>query len=161
MSHHEFQFFRRRPGAGDSESSAAPSFINGAPAASEGLILVPSLAASEGFMSTPSSAASEDLASAGTDDLASAVVCAMIASLGFFRASPSASGAEAGVNTFTDSITASSKLAILLLFEVIAAIFDTFGSSVSCNELKAFSCFAAIFDFGYSVDSILASAGAE
>ena len=124
------------------------SNINGAPAYSEGLILVPSLVASE------------DLASAGTDDLASAVVCAMIASLGFFRASPSASGAEAGVNTFTDSITASSKLAILLLFEVIAAIFDTFGSSVSCNELKAFSCFAAIFDFGYSVD-ILASAGAE
>jgi hypothetical protein len=46
------------PGAGDSDSSAALSFsnINGAPATSEGLVLV------------PSSAASEDLASTGTDD---------------------------------------------------------------------------------------------
>jgi hypothetical protein len=117
------------PGAGDSDSSAAPSFsnINGAPTASEGLV------------SVPSSAASEDFASAGTNGLASTMVYAMLASLDFFRASPSASGAEAGVDTFTDSITASSTLAILL-FGVIAATFDTFGSSVSCNELRAFGC---------------------
>jgi hypothetical protein len=150
MSHYEFQFFDRRAGAGDSDSSAPPSFsnINGAPTASEGLV------------SLPSSTASEDFASAGTDGLASAVVCAMVALLDFFRVSPSAAGAEAGVDAFTDSIIASNTLAILLLFEVTEAIFGTFGSSVSCNGLKSFSCSASIFGFGSSANYVLASAGA-
>jgi hypothetical protein len=62
------------PGAGDSDYSAAPSFsnINGAPAASKGLV------------SVPSSAASEDLASMGTYDPASTIACAMLDSLDFF-----------------------------------------------------------------------------
>jgi hypothetical protein len=138
-------------GAANSDSSAAPSFynINGAPAAFEGLVLV------------PSSAAFEDLASAGTDGPASTVACAMLASLDFFRASPSASGAEVGVDTFTDSITASSTLAILLLFGVIAAIFDTFGSSVSCNRLKAFGCSIDFLSPSSLADSDLVSTGAE
>jgi hypothetical protein len=84
----------------------------------------------------------------------------MVASLGFFRASPSIAGVEAGVDNFTDSITASNALAILLLFGVTEAIFCTFGSSVSCNGLKAFNCSTAIFGFGSSADLDLASAGA-
>jgi hypothetical protein len=85
----------------------------------------------------------------------------VVASLDFFRVSPSVAGAEAGVGTFTDSITASNMLAILLLFRVTEAIFGTFGSSVSCNGLKAFSCSAAIFGFGSLADYVLASAGAK
>jgi hypothetical protein len=137
------------PGVGDSDSSA-PSLSNvyGAPAPSECLVLV------------PSSVASKDFASAGIDGRASAVVYAMVASLGFFRASPSTAGAEAGVDTFTDSITASNMLAILLLFGVTEAIFCTFGSSISCNGLKAFNCSAAIFGFGSSADFDLALVGA-
>jgi hypothetical protein len=137
------------PRARDSDSLALPSFsnINVAPAASEGLV------------SVPSSTASEDFASAGTDGLASALICAMVVSLDFFGALPSKVGAEAGVDSFTDSKTTSNTMAILLLFRVTEAIFGTFGSSVSCNGLRAFSCSAAIFGFGSSVDSVLASSG--
>jgi hypothetical protein len=134
------------PGVGDSDSSA-PSFsnINGAPAPSEG------------FFSVPSLAASEDFALARTDGPASTVVSAMIASLDFFRVSPSLAGA--GVDAFTDYITASNTLPILLLFGVTKAIFGTFGSSVSCNGLKAFSCSTAIFGPAPLAVSALASAG--
>jgi hypothetical protein len=58
-------------------------------------------------------------------------------------------------------MTTSSTLVILFLFGVAVGIFDAFGSSVSCNRLKAFGCFAAFFSFGSSADSVLASAGAD
>jgi hypothetical protein len=75
-----------------------------------------------------------------------------------FTIFPSVAGADAGVDTFTDSITTSNILAILLLFGVIEAIFCTFGCSVSCNELIDFGPSAAIFNFGSSADFTLASA---
>jgi hypothetical protein len=62
---------------------------------------------------------------------ASEVACTIQSLPDFFKASPSESGAEAGVCTFTDSIIASSTLAILLIFGVIAGIFDAFGNSVA------------------------------
>jgi hypothetical protein len=65
--------------------------------------------------------------------------------------------AEAGVNAFVDSITASSTLAILLLFGITEAIFAIFGTSVPPNGLETFNCSVAIFDFGSSAGSILAS----
>jgi hypothetical protein len=75
---------------------------------------------------------------------------------------PSVTGAEAGVGTFTDSMTASSTLSILLLLLGVAAgIFDAFGSSASRNRLRTFDCSAAYFSSGPSASSILASAGAE
>jgi hypothetical protein len=58
-------------------------------------------------------------------------------------------------------MTASSTLAILLLFRVAAGIFDTFGSSVSYNGLEAFDGSAAFFSSGSSVDSVLALVGVE
>ena len=85
----------------------------------------------------------------------------MPASPDFFKASPTESGAEAGVGTFIDSMTASSTLAILLLLGVAAGIFDAFGSSVSRNGLKAYSCSDAVFSSGSPADSVPASAGAE
>jgi hypothetical protein len=84
----------------------------------------------------------------------------MPASLDFFKASPFVSGAEAGVGTFADSITASSTLSILL-FGVAAGIFDTFASFVSCNGLRAFGCSINLFSSGSSAGSALASTGAE
>jgi hypothetical protein len=56
---------------------------------------------------------------------------------------------------------ASSTLAILLLLGVAAGIFDAFGSSVSHNELRAFSCSIAFFSSGPSAGFVLASIGAE
>jgi hypothetical protein len=144
MSHYEFQFFDRCSGGRRFRFFNTFSNINGAPAPSEGLV------------SVPSSPASEDFASAGTDNPATAVVYAMVASLDFSMASPSAAGAEAGVDTFTDSITASNTLSILLLFGVTEENFCTFGSSISCNGLKAFNCSTVIFGFGSSADSALA-----
>jgi hypothetical protein len=85
----------------------------------------------------------------------------MLPSLDFFRASPSASGAEAGVDTFTDSIPVYSTLAILLLFGVIATIFDTFGSFVSCNGLKAFNCSVDFLSPSSSAGSDMVSMSVE
>jgi hypothetical protein len=92
---------------------------------------------------------------------ASEVACATPASSDFFKASPSVSGAEAGVCTFTDSMIASSTLAILLLIGVAAGIFDALASSISRNGLKAFDWSDAVFSSGSSADSVPASAGAE
>jgi hypothetical protein len=105
--------------------------------------------------------APEGHASAGAEGPTSKVVCATQSSQDFFKASPSKSSAEEEVCIFTDSMTASSTLAILLLFGVAAGIFDALGSSVSCNGLKAFGCSAAFFSSGSSVDYVLASAGVE
>jgi hypothetical protein len=77
-----------------------------------------------------------------------------------FLTSTLGSSAEVGVSAFVDSITASSSLAILLLFGVTETTFCIFDYSVSCNGLKAFTCSTAIFNFGSSTDSVLASAGA-
>jgi hypothetical protein len=76
----------------------------------------------------------------------------------FLGISPFLSGAEAGVCTFEDSITASSTLAILLLFGFIAGILDTFGSSGSCGGLRVFDCSADFLNSGYSAIFSLASA---
>jgi hypothetical protein len=140
------------PEAGDSESSVALSLSN-----SNGVF-----AASKGLVSAPFSTASKGFASAGAEGPTSAASCVMLASADLFVFTPSTLGAsaEAGVNAFVDSITASSTLAILLLFEVTETIFAIFGTYVSWNGLKTFNCPAAIFGFGSSADSILASAGA-
>jgi hypothetical protein len=106
-------------------------------------------------------AAPEGCTSAGAEGPASKVACAIPASSNFFKASPSVSDAEAGVYTFTYSMTASSTLAILLLLRVAAGIFDALGSSVSRNGLKAFGCSDVVFSSGSSTDSVPASAGAE
>jgi hypothetical protein len=142
-------FSEGAPGAGNSDSSVAPSFpnINGSSATSEGLAPAPFLAASEG------------LASARTQGPASTAACVVLASIDFFTIPPSALDAsvEAGVNAFTDSITASSTLVILLLFRVVAGIFDAFGSSILFNGLRAFGCSVDFFDSGSSVGFTLAS----
>jgi hypothetical protein len=72
----------------------------------------------KGLVSAPSSVVSEGLASAETEGLASTAAYGMPASADFFILSPSMLGAsaEVGVNTFVDSITVSSTLAILLHF---------------------------------------------
>jgi hypothetical protein len=69
----------------------------------------------------------------------------MTTSSDFFKISPSLlrASAEAGVDVFTDSITASSTLAILLFLGVVAGILDAFGSFVMHGGLRAFSCSAA------------------
>jgi hypothetical protein len=83
---------------------------------------------------------------------------------------------EAGIGTFVDSMTASSTLAILLLFGVTAGIFyasadflnsgslDVFviasAGHFSTSVVSAFGCSAAVFGFGTLADSPLASAGA-
>jgi hypothetical protein len=102
---------------------------------------------------------SEAYASIGADGPASAVSSVIPASLDFFGISPFLSGAEAGVCTFEDSITASSTLAILLLFGVIAGILDTFGSSGSCGGLRVFDCSADFLNYGSSVVFSLALVG--
>jgi hypothetical protein len=98
---------------------------------------------------------------AGVEGPASEVACTIQSSLDFFKASPPVSGAEVGVCTFTDSMTTSRTLAILILFGVATGIFDALGSFVSCNRLKALGCSAAFFSFGSSVDFVLASAGVD
>ena len=139
------------PGAGDSDSSVAPTFpnINGPSTTSEGLA------------SSPSSTASEGLASAGTEGPASTVAYVVPASVDFFIISLSTLGAmaQAVVSAFVDSITVSSTLAILLLFRVVAGIFDAFGSSILCNGLRAFGCSVDFFDSGSSAGFALASTG--
>jgi hypothetical protein len=69
--------------------------------------------------------------------------------------------AEAGVDVFTDSITASSTLAILLFLGVAAGMFDGFGSSVAHGGLSAFNCSVIFSSFGSSVTFVLASTGIE
>jgi hypothetical protein len=93
-------------------------------------------------------AAFEGCASAETKGPASEVACVVPASSDFFKTLPSLSGAEAGVGTFTDSMIASSTLAMLLFLGVAAGILDAFGSSVSRNGLRAFSCSAAFSVLG-------------
>jgi hypothetical protein len=104
-------------------------------------------------------AASEGLASAGVSEgLASVGVWAMLASavsLKSLACVPRAS-AEAGVDVFTDSITASSTLAILLFLGVAAGMLDGFGSSVAHGGLNAFSCYAIFSSFGSSIGFVLA-----
>jgi hypothetical protein len=56
-------------------------------------------------------------------------------------------------------MTASSTLAILLLFGVTAGIFYTFSSSVSCGGLKVFGCSTDFLNSGSSVVFALASVG--
>jgi hypothetical protein len=125
------------PGAGDLDSSATPSFPK------------------------TSGATSEGLASVEDEGPASAAVCAMPASLDFFKASPFVSGTEAGVCTFGDSITVSSTVSILLLSGVAAGIFDTCGSSISYCGLRVFGCSVNFFSSGSSACSSLDSRGAE
>jgi hypothetical protein len=87
----------------------------------------------------------------------------MLASSDFIEISPSVLGAsaEAGVDVFTYSITASSMLAILLFLGVVAEILDGFGSSVVHGGLSAFNCSATFSSFGSSAGSVLASTGTE
>jgi hypothetical protein len=94
---------------------------------------------------------SKGLASAGTSEgSVSEIVCIMAASSYFFETLPSVLGAsaEAGVDVFIDSITASSTLAILLFLGVVAGMLDGFGSSVVHGGLSAFNCSAAFSNFG-------------
>jgi hypothetical protein len=86
------------------------------------------------FFSTGTGVAPEGHASAGPEGLASEVTYAIQSSPDFFKASLPVSGAEGGVCTFTDSMTTSSTLAILLLFGVAARIFDALGSSGSLAD---------------------------
>jgi hypothetical protein len=107
-------------------------------------------------------AISETLASVETEGLASEIVCALPASSGFFKISPSVLRASAeGVDVFTDYITASSTLAILHFLGVVAGIPDAFGNSVMHDRLRAFSCTTAFSSFGSSAGSILASTGTD
>ena len=87
----------------------------------------------------------------------------MAASSNFFEALPSVLGAsaEAGVNVFTDSITASSTLAILLFLGVVAGMLDDFGSFVVLGGLNAFNCSAAFSSFDSSAGFVLASTDTE
>jgi hypothetical protein len=102
--------------------------------------------------------ASEAYASMGAYGPASAISSVIPSSLDFLGISPFLSGAEAGVCTFEDSITASSTLAILLLFGFIAGILDTFGNSGSCGGLRLFGCSADFLNSGSSAVFFLASA---
>jgi hypothetical protein len=119
------------------------------------------------LFSKTSGAASEGFASANIEGPASETACVIPALTGPFKISPSALGAraKAGVDAFTDSMTASTTLAILLFFRVAAGIavgiLDAFGNSVSRAGLKAFGCSTAFFSFGSSAGLNLASAGTE
>jgi hypothetical protein len=108
-------------------------------------------------------AVSEGLALTETEGPASEIACVVPVSSDFFKISPPVLGAsvEAGVDAYTDSMTASSTLAILLFLRVVAGILDAFGNSVSCGGLRAFSYSTAFFSFGPSVGPVLASTGAE
>jgi hypothetical protein len=106
----------------------------------------------------------EGLASARTSEgPVSEIVCTMPASADFFETLPSVLGAsaEAGVDDFTDSITASSTLAILLFLGVVAGMLDGFSSSIVHGGLGAFNCFAAFSSFGSSAGFVLASTDTE
>jgi hypothetical protein len=98
-----------------------------------------------------------------SEGLASAVVCTMSASSDFYETLPSVLGAstEAGVDVFTDSITASSMLAILLFLGVVAGMLDGFCSSIVHGGLNAFNCSVAFSSFGSSAGFVLASTDTE
>jgi hypothetical protein len=121
------------------------------------------------FLEAPSfsriiGALSEGLASAGTPEgPASEIVYAIPASSDFFETLASVLGTSvvAGVYVFTDSITTSSTLAILLFIGVTAGMLDGFGSSVVQGGLSAFSCSVIFSSFGTSTGFDLASAGIE
>jgi hypothetical protein len=84
---------------------------------------------------------SEGLASAGTSEgPASEIACSISASSDFFETLASVLGAlaEVGVDVFTNSIIASSTLAILLFLGVAVGMFDAFGSSVVHGGLSIF-----------------------
>jgi hypothetical protein len=68
---------------------------------------------------------------------------------------------EAGVDVFTDSITASSTLAILLFLGVATGMFDGFVSSVVHGGLSACNGSVVFSSFGSSVEFVLASTGIE
>jgi hypothetical protein len=109
-------------------------------------------------------ALSEGLASVGTSEgPASKIVCTMSASSDFFETLPSVidASAEAGVDVFTDSITASSMLAILLFLGVVAGMLNGFGSSVVHGGLSAFNYSNAFSSFSSSTGFVLASIGTE
>ena len=81
-------------------------------------------------------------------------------SLKSFACVPGAS-AEAGGYVFTDSITASNTLAILLFLGVAVGMFDGFGSSVVHGGLSTFKGSAVFSSFGSLVGFVLASTGIE
>jgi hypothetical protein len=139
MSHNELSSSAGAPRAGDLDFLEAPSFFRISGAVSEGLV------------------------SAETESLASEIVCAMPASPDFFKISPSVLGAstEAVVDAFTDSITVSSMLVILLFLGVVVGILDAFGSSVMHGGLRAISFSTTFYSFGSSAGSVLASTGIE
>jgi hypothetical protein len=130
-------------GARDFDSSDAPSF------------------------STSSGAASEGFASANIEGPASETACVVPASIDPFKILPSALGAsaEAGVDAFTDSMTASNTLAILHFFGVAAVIpvgiLDSFANFFSRDRLKAFDYSVIFFSFGSSAGLNLALTGTE
>jgi hypothetical protein len=69
--------------------------------------------------------------------------------------------AKAGVDVFTDSITLSSTLAILLFLGIAAGMLDGFDSSVAHGGLSAFNCYVVFSSFGSSVRFVLALTGIE
>jgi hypothetical protein len=87
----------------------------------------------------------------------------MLASLVFLEtlASVLSVSAEAGVDVFIDSITASSTLSILLFLGVAVGMLGGFGSSVVHGGLSAFNCYVVFSSFGSSVGFVLASTGIE
>jgi hypothetical protein len=116
-------------GVGDLDFSEAPSFSRIIGALSEGLA---SVRTSEGP--------------------ASEIVYAISASSDFFETLASVLGAsaEAGVDVFTYSITASSTLAILLFHGVVVGMFDSFDSSIAHGGLCAFNFSTVFSTFGSS-----------
>jgi hypothetical protein len=96
-----------------------------------------------------SAGASEGLASAG--------VCAMLASAAFFEslACVVRASTEAGVDVFTYSITASSTLAILLFLGVTTGMLDGFGSPTVHGGLNTFKCSVVFSNFGSSAGFLL------
>jgi hypothetical protein len=68
---------------------------------------------------------------------------------------------EAGVDVFTDSITSSSTLAILLFLGVAAGMLDGFGSSIAHGGHSAFNGSTVFSSFGSLVTFVLALAGIE
>jgi hypothetical protein len=106
----------------------------------------------------------EGLASAGiSEGPISEIVCTMPSSSDFFETLPSVLGAsaEARVDVFTDSITASSTLAIPLFLGVVAGMLDGFDSSVVHGGLSAFNRSVAFSSFGSSTGFVLASTETE
>jgi hypothetical protein len=128
------------PGVEDLDFSEAPAFSRIIGALSEGIALART---SEGPTSE--------------------IVYAILALSDFFEslASVLCALAEAGVDVFTDSITESSTLAIVLFLGVAAGMFDGFGSSVAYGGLSALNCSAIFSTFGSSVAFVLASTSTE